>query len=39
MGIFSADSWLNAAITSINNVIWSYFIIAFLVICGLYFTW
>lgn len=37
--LFSADSWLNNIITSFSDVLWTYFIIIILIVCGLYFTW
>jgi len=37
--LFSADGWLNLAITSANDFLWTYILIAVLVGCALFFTW
>lgn len=37
--IFSSESWLNIFITSINNFLWTYILVAVLICCGLWFTW
>ena len=36
--IFSADGWLNTAITNINNVLWTYILVAVLIVCAVLFT-
>ena len=36
--IFSADGWLNTAITHINNVLWTYILVAALIVCAVLFT-
>ena len=35
---FSANGWLNQAISSLNTVLWSYILIVALIACALYFT-
>ncbi len=35
----SPDGWLNAAMTSMNDFLWTYILIGALVLCGLYMTW
>ncbi|MBO7609749.1 MAG: alanine:cation symporter family protein [Muribaculaceae bacterium] len=37
--IFSSSGALNVFLTSINDFLWTYILIAALVVCGLYFTW
>lgn len=37
-GIFGADGWLNAAMTGIVNILWSYLLIWLLIGCGIWFT-
>lgn len=37
--LFSADGWLNQSIVSVNYFIWSYILVAALIICALWFTW
>ena len=37
--LFAPDSWLNASISMISDFMWSHFLIAMLIGCGLYFTW
>ena len=37
--IFSSSGALNVFLTSINDFLWTYILIAALVICGFYFTW
>lgn len=37
--LFTPDSWLNASISMISDFMWSHFLIAMLIGCGLYFTW
>ncbi|MCQ2147185.1 MAG: alanine:cation symporter family protein [Bacteroidales bacterium] len=36
--IFAADGWLNGAITSANDFLWTYILIAALIGCALFFT-
>lgn len=35
---FSADGWLNTVVTSINNVLWTYILVALLIGCAVLFT-
>ena len=37
--IFSPSGALNVTLTSINDFLWTYILIAALVLCGLFFTW
>lgn len=37
--LFSADGWLNTNILSVNNFLWSYILVAALILCALWFTW
>lgn len=37
--LFSADGWLNTNILSVNNFLWSYVLVAALILCALWFTW
>lgn len=37
-GIFSADGWLNQVITSVNDVLWTYIVLALLIGCALLFS-
>lgn len=37
--IFSKDGIFNIFLENANNVIWSYFLIWALILCGLWFTW
>ena len=37
--LFAQDSWLNTSISMISDFMWSHFLIAMLIGCGLYFTW
>lgn len=36
--IFAADGWLNTAVSSINNYLWTYVVVALLIGCALWFT-
>jgi AGCS family alanine or glycine:cation symporter len=36
--IFSKDGALNLALTSVNDILWTYFLVVILVCCGLWFT-
>lgn len=36
--LFSADGWLNQTITSFNNVMWTYVVLALLIGCALSFS-
>ena len=37
-GIFSADGWLNTLVSGINNILWTYILVAVLIICAVVFT-
>ena len=37
--IFASDSWLNIAITQVNDFLWTYILIGILIVCGIWFTW
>ena len=37
-GIFSADGWLNTFVSGINNILWTYILVAVLIICAVVFT-
>ena len=37
--IFAADGSLNQNIQAVSDVIWTYFLVALLIGCGVYFTW
>ena len=36
--IFAANGWLNTAISQINNVLWTYILVAVLIACAILFT-
>lgn len=36
--LFSADGWLNRMVTTANDFLWTYILIAVLIGCALYFT-
>jgi AGCS family alanine or glycine:cation symporter len=37
-GFFSADGWLNTFISGINNILWTYILVAVLIACAILFT-
>lgn len=37
-GIFSANGWLNTFVSGINNILWTYILVAVLIACALLFT-
>lgn len=37
-GIFSADGFLNQSLTSVNNILWTYIVLALLIGCALLFS-
>lgn len=37
--IFAPDGWLNKALTTVGDALWTYLLMGVLVACGLYFTW
>ena len=38
MDFLLPDSWLNASLTAVSDALWTYVLIAALIVCGLYFT-
>lgn len=36
--IFSADGWLNTFVSGINNILWTYILVAVLIVCAVLFT-
>jgi hypothetical protein len=34
--LFSADGWLNQSITDVNNILWTYVVLALLIGCALW---
>ena len=36
--LFSADGWLNQSITDVNNILWTYVVLALLIGCALWFS-